>query len=121
MRTFIGNLVHAQSVEPALRLFFCLPFVHSEDMFDQELCFGLHRKLGRPWLSHAERHRDIIRRFGRFPPRNAMFAGIRPRRKLCFWRMAVFVLRRLFLGLGLILIQSSLTPLSINGERAISG
>ena len=29
-----------------------------------------HEALGEPDLSHAKRHRDIIRRFGRFPHRN---------------------------------------------------
>jgi len=31
---------------------------------------ALNRRLGQPWLSHAEGHRSIIRRFGRFPHRN---------------------------------------------------
>jgi uncharacterized protein (DUF924 family) len=31
---------------------------------------ALNARLGQPILSHAERHRDIVRRFGRFPHRN---------------------------------------------------
>ena len=63
---------HMELVEPDLRLFFCLPFAHSEDMADQDISVALNGKLGEPWLSHAEGHRDIIRRFGRFPHRNVM-------------------------------------------------
>jgi uncharacterized protein (DUF924 family) len=61
---------HDQAVEAALQLFFYLPFAHSEDLGDQERCVALSRRLGQPHLSHAERHRDIVRRFGRFPHRN---------------------------------------------------
>ncbi|MBN9085145.1 MAG: hypothetical protein BGP06_19825 [Rhizobiales bacterium 65-9] len=63
---------HMGQVEPDLRLFFCLPFAHSEDLGDQELSVWLNAGLGQPWLEHAESHRDIIRRFDRFPHRNLM-------------------------------------------------
>jgi uncharacterized protein (DUF924 family) len=63
---------HMEYVEPELRLFFCLPFAHSEDIIDQDMSVRLNAGLGQPWLSHAEDHRDIIRRFGRFPHRNPM-------------------------------------------------
>ena len=53
-----------------LQLFFYLPFAHSEDLADQERSVALARRLGEPDLAHAEGHRDIIRRFGRFPHRN---------------------------------------------------
>lgn len=65
---------HMEQVEPALRLFFCLPFAHSEALADQDLSVVLNARLGRSWLDHAEGHRDIIRRFGRFPHRNFMLA-----------------------------------------------
>ncbi|WP_427846657.1 DUF924 family protein [Brucella pituitosa] len=61
---------HMHCVEADLRLFFCLPFAHSEEAADQEISVMLNARLGEPWLSHAEGHRDIIRRFGRFPHRN---------------------------------------------------
>ena len=55
------------------RLFFYLPFEHSESMADQERCCGLFEALGEPdLLRWAELHADIIRRFGRFPHRNAV-------------------------------------------------
>ncbi|MDH6230766.1 uncharacterized protein (DUF924 family) [Mesorhizobium soli] len=63
---------HMDHVEPALQLFFCLPFAHSEDIADQDVSVRLNAGLGEPWVSHAQGHRDIIRRFGRFPHRNPM-------------------------------------------------
>jgi uncharacterized protein (DUF924 family) len=61
---------HDRRVDPALRMFFYLPFGHSEDLRDQERSVSLCERLGEPNLSHAIHHRDIIRRFGRFPHRN---------------------------------------------------
>ena len=61
---------HDQAVEAGLRLFFYLPFGHSESLADQERSVALSAALGEPNLSHAKRHRDIVRRFGRFPHRN---------------------------------------------------
>ena len=63
---------HMDAVEPALRLFFCLPFAHSEQMEDQDKSVELNSLLGSTERSHAEGHRDIIRRFGRFPHRNPL-------------------------------------------------
>jgi uncharacterized protein (DUF924 family) len=59
-----------QTVSPDLRLFFYLPFGHSESLADQERAVELVRHLGAESLSRAKHHRDIIRRFGRFPHRN---------------------------------------------------
>jgi uncharacterized protein (DUF924 family) len=62
-----------QQVPENERLFFYLPFEHSESMADQERCCALFRTLGEPdLLRWAELHADIIRRFGRFPHRNAV-------------------------------------------------
>jgi uncharacterized protein (DUF924 family) len=62
-----------QRFAPAERSFFYLPFEHSEDTADQDRCVGLCRATGdADLLKWAERHADIIRRFGRFPHRNAM-------------------------------------------------
>ncbi|PTA74516.1 DUF924 family protein [Serratia marcescens] len=63
---------YMQAVEPALRLFFCLPFAHSENLADQDLSVALNSQLGSAERAHAEEHRDIIRRFGRFPHRNRL-------------------------------------------------
>jgi uncharacterized protein (DUF924 family) len=61
---------HDRKMDAGLQVFFYLPFGHSEDIADQERSVTLARRLGEPTLSHAEHHRDIIRRFGRFPHRN---------------------------------------------------
>ena len=55
-----------------LRLFFYLPFAHSEVLDHQERCVALCGELGGESLAHAESHRDIIKRFGRFPHRNPL-------------------------------------------------
>lgn len=63
---------HDQAVSPDLRLFFYLPFEHAEDLAAQERAVALIAPLGGELLDYAEVHRDIIRRFGRFPHRNAI-------------------------------------------------
>jgi len=58
---------------PAARQFFYLPFMHSEDIDDQSLCVDLFRQLGNQNnYFYALVHMDAIRRFGRFPHRNAV-------------------------------------------------
>jgi uncharacterized protein (DUF924 family) len=58
--------------EAALRVFFYLPFEHSESMADQRRSLELHRRLEGPDADRwARLHYDIIERFGRFPHRNA--------------------------------------------------
>lgn len=63
-----------RATPPSARHFFYLPFEHSEDLADQDLAVTLcaERLAETPdALRHAELHRDLIRRFGRFPHRNA--------------------------------------------------
>lgn len=58
--------VHARQ-----RPFFYLPFEHSEDLADQDVCVRLFSDLpDAEMFDYAVRHRDIIARFGRFPHRN---------------------------------------------------
>jgi uncharacterized protein (DUF924 family) len=58
--------------EAGLRMFFYLPFEHSEDMADQDRAVALFAALGNAnLLAYANAHRDVIARFGRFPHRNA--------------------------------------------------
>jgi uncharacterized protein (DUF924 family) len=65
------------------RGFVYMPFMHSEKLADQERCVELFRTFRDEHigdlrercqysLGYAERHRDIVRRFGRFPHRNAI-------------------------------------------------
>lgn len=63
-------------ISPDLRLFLYLPLSHSEDLADQEWAVELGRTLGADPLAHAIGHRDIVKRFGRFPHRNAMLGRI---------------------------------------------
>jgi uncharacterized protein (DUF924 family) len=60
-----------QQVSPYLRFFFYLPFEHSESLADQERSVALQQDM-KELLPYALEHRDIIRRFGRFPHRNAV-------------------------------------------------
>lgn len=59
--------------EPA-RQFFYLPLMHSENQCDQDRAVRLfHTRMpetGHMNIDHARAHREIIRRFGRFPYRN---------------------------------------------------
>jgi uncharacterized protein (DUF924 family) len=52
------------------RTFAYLPFEHSEALADQELSMRLFR--GHENLEWARKHWEIIKRFGRFPHRNAV-------------------------------------------------
>jgi uncharacterized protein (DUF924 family) len=63
-------------LHPMERSFVYLPFEHSEDLADQNesvrLFETLRIALGDGTVEYAYRHRDIIRRFGRFPHRNGV-------------------------------------------------
>lgn len=60
-------------VEPAHRAFFYLPFEHSEVLAEQDRSVELFRLTGdADYLDYAERHRAVIREYGRFPHRNAI-------------------------------------------------
>ena len=62
-----------REVAPDNRHFFYLPFEHSEKLADQERSCALVSATGNADnLKWAELHADIIRRFGRFPHRNAI-------------------------------------------------
>ena len=54
-----------------MRLFFYMPFQHSEALADQELGCALFAAFDdEETMKHALEHRDVIARFGRFPHRN---------------------------------------------------
>jgi uncharacterized protein (DUF924 family) len=63
---------HDHAVAAELRVFFYLPYEHSEDLADQDRSVALAAPLSAEYLSYAKLHRDVIRRFGRFPHRNAI-------------------------------------------------
>ena len=71
---------HDLALTPTERVFLYLPFEHSEAMADQDLSVALfeglrdelvHRASGGT-IDYAWRHWRVIRRFGRFPHRNAV-------------------------------------------------
>ena len=60
-----------RQMEDAARAFVYLPFMHSESLADQDRAVECYREAGlADSLRWAEHHREIIRRFGRFPHRN---------------------------------------------------
>ena len=60
-------------IDPVLVEFLYMPLMHSEALADQLRCVELFRKAGNAEnLGYAERHADIVRRFGRFPHRNRL-------------------------------------------------
>lgn len=65
-------------VPPPMRMFFYLPFEHSEALAYQERAVALFERMAHnePSLAdlpeYAKKHRDVIARFGRFPHRNRL-------------------------------------------------
>lgn len=74
-------------VPPVCRTFFWMPWMHSEDLADQERCVAVFEAMGEEGtanLPYAEQHRDIIARFGRFPHRNAILGRTSTPEELAF-------------------------------------
>ena len=66
-------------LEPRERGFLYMPFEHSEDLADQNRSLLLFTALGDAnQLGYAQKHHDVIARFGRFPHRNKLL-GRTPR------------------------------------------
>jgi len=66
-------------LQPQERGFLYMPFEHSENLADQKRSVQLFTALGDDYLlGYAQKHHDIIERFGRFPHRNVML-GRAPR------------------------------------------
>jgi uncharacterized protein (DUF924 family) len=58
-------------VDPVLKIFFYMPYEHSEALDDQQRSLDLFRATGNDeYLKYAQLHYDLIARFGRFPHRN---------------------------------------------------
>ncbi|MCK6545951.1 DUF924 domain-containing protein [Myxococcota bacterium] len=73
------------------RTFVYLPLMHAEDLADQDACVAKFQKMvereGDVFasnLDYAEKHRVIIRRFGRFPHRNAILGRASTEEELRF-------------------------------------
>jgi uncharacterized protein (DUF924 family) len=66
-----------QKIDGPARQFFFLPLMHSENLCDQERCVRMFLQRmgdGDGSLLHAQAHREVIRKFGRFPYRNDALA-----------------------------------------------
>ncbi|MEJ2021259.1 MAG: DUF924 domain-containing protein [Maritimibacter sp.] len=63
-----------QRIDEPARQFFYLPLMHAESQMDQDRCVRMMLtrmpQTGAVNLKHAIAHREVIRRFGRFPFRN---------------------------------------------------
>jgi uncharacterized protein (DUF924 family) len=76
---------------PVERMFVYLPFEHSETLEDQERACTLTQPLAAfaetdDVYRYAVAHRDVIRRFGRFPHRNAIFGRVSTPEEVAFLR-----------------------------------
>jgi uncharacterized protein (DUF924 family) len=76
-RMLVASGAH-RGLQPLERCFAYLPFEHAEDLGPQDEGVALFEAIAGldPYCAHAldyaRRHREVIRRFGRFPHRNAI-------------------------------------------------
>lgn len=85
-----------RGLHPVKKSFFYLPLEHAEDMGLQEKCVSLFRELenecqgtfwanwassGREW---ADRHLDVVKKFGRFPHRNKALGRVSTQEEIAF-------------------------------------
>jgi len=62
-----------RDLEPDLRYFLYMPFMHAEDPAAQQECIRLFERMGsESGAKYARAHKEIIDRFGRYPHRNAI-------------------------------------------------
>ncbi|WP_374656025.1 DUF924 family protein [Dongia sp.] len=98
----IANAAIARDFDKGLpfdqRRFFYLPFEHAEDMTNQDRSIalftrlyeetgGADRKEAEEQLDYAHRHRDIVKRFGRYPHRNAALGRLSTEDETAFLKM----------------------------------
>lgn len=69
-----AGLIH--QLDSKLRLFACIPFMHSESLDDQVYSVKLHQEHAPDSMFWANDHHNIIQQFGRFPHRNACLARV---------------------------------------------
>lgn len=62
---------HDQGLSTVQKIFFYLPFEHSENLDEQDQAVAYCKAMGdEDFLKYAIAHRDVIAQFGRFPHRN---------------------------------------------------
>jgi uncharacterized protein (DUF924 family) len=81
-----------RTLAPVERWFLYMPFEHAEAIEDQERSLALFRQLAQETgldgqVKWAERHAEVIRRFGRFPHRNAILGRESTPQELDFLRL----------------------------------
>jgi uncharacterized protein (DUF924 family) len=65
--------------------FIALPFEHSENMTDQKKSIALFESFNdENGLDYARQHYDIVKRFGRYPHRNAILGRTSTEEEACF-------------------------------------
>ncbi|WP_339114242.1 DUF924 family protein [Thioclava sp. GXIMD2076] len=80
-----GFDAQVKALDPQAPAFFYLPFMHSEDLADQDRAVALYEAAeDENGLRFAHAHRDIIARFGRFPHRNAALKRESTKEELAF-------------------------------------
>ena len=63
---------HDQAVPIPNRMFFYLPYMHSESLVVHEESLRLHQAMGvQDGIDYELAHQDVLKRFGRYPRRNA--------------------------------------------------
>ncbi len=81
-----------QQLPPMLRAFAYLPFEHAEDLTMQARAVELFQLLSQAqpgfesMLDYAQRHQEVIARFGRFPHRNAILGRPSTPQEVAFLR-----------------------------------
>ncbi|MGZ5891666.1 MAG: DUF924 family protein [Caldimonas sp.] len=79
-----------ETLAPFMRVFVYLPFEHAEGMAMQDEAVRLFTRLAAAapqladTLAYAERHREVIERFGRFPHRNAILGRLSTAEELVY-------------------------------------
>jgi len=63
---------HDESLPPTQRGFLYMPFMHSESLVVHEATAPLFAALGESFAESANDHLSVLRRFGRYPKRNAV-------------------------------------------------
>lgn len=79
-------------VDDKRQAFFYMPFMHAEDLSVQEECVALFKAQLPTTMNvpFAIEHRDIVKRFGRFPHRNGVFGRISTTEEIAFLRSGGF-------------------------------
>ena len=74
-----------QSLSPIQRSFLYMPFMHSESLIIHEIAMDLYKKNGiQSNLDFEIKHREIIKKFGRYPHRNKILGRASTRAEIDF-------------------------------------